>query len=116
MQDGSCGFVLPKHQNLKYIDIDNGMHFGVIDIIASLINEDDCLSEILDNWISKKEKLKRHFTILSDGSSHLLTLSIESLNRMKFDFLDTYETFFRDGLSRLKKAFAVKVMTAQKCL
>ena len=91
------------------------MHFGVIDIIASLLNDDDCLSELLDNWISKKEKLKRHFTIVSDEPSHLLTLSIESLNRMKFDFLDTYETFFKDGLSRLKKTFAIKVITAQKC-
>ena len=29
-QSGSCGFVLPKHNNLKYINIDDGMHFGIM--------------------------------------------------------------------------------------
>ena len=91
MQDGNCGFVLPKHGNFKYIDIDIGMHFGVIDIIASLLSDDECLSELLENWITKKEKLKRHFTVISVEQSDLLSLSIEGLSKMKFDFLDTYE-------------------------
>ena len=91
MQDGNCGFVLPKHGMFKYIDIDIGMHFGVIDIIASLLSDDECLSELLENWITKKEKLKRHFTVVSVEQSDLLSLSIEGLSKMKFDFLDTYE-------------------------
>jgi len=105
MQRGSCGFALPKHQNLKYININIGMHFGIIDIVASLRENEKItsVSEIVENWMSRKEKLKRHFTIVADDETHLLTLSTENLNRMKFDFLDNYEQLFRDALCRYKK-------------
>ena len=78
------------------------MHFGIIDIIASLMNDDDCIDEMLENWINRKEFLKRHFTVVTTEHTHLLTLSISNLDKMKFDFYNTYETVFRDGLKRLK--------------
>lgn len=36
LKEGSCGFVLPKHRNIKYINIDVGQHFGIIDIVGSM--------------------------------------------------------------------------------
>ena len=35
LKEGSCGFVLPKHKNAKYINITTGAHFGIIDIVSS---------------------------------------------------------------------------------
>lgn len=37
LKDGECGFVLPKYQNLKYIDIQLGYSFGLIDIVATIL-------------------------------------------------------------------------------
>jgi len=31
------------------------MHFGIIDIIASLIGNDMSKDELIDNWMAKKE-------------------------------------------------------------
>ena len=90
-QSGSCGFVLPKHNNLKYINIDDGMHFGIIDIIASLLENEMVLAEVIDDWITRKEILKRQFTVMADKETSLLTLSVQNLDRMKFEFLETYE-------------------------
>lgn len=35
---GEAGFVLPQYNNLAYISISEGCHFGIIDIFASLLN------------------------------------------------------------------------------
>jgi len=36
LKGGSCGFVLPKHKNIKYIDVQIGGYFGLIDIVGSV--------------------------------------------------------------------------------
>jgi hypothetical protein len=41
LKKGSCGFVLPKHLNIKYIDINLGYTFGVVDIIGSILRLED---------------------------------------------------------------------------
>ena len=66
MKGGSCGFVLPKHNNFKYININPGMHFGIIDIIASLLENDMVYADVIDDWITRKTLLKRQFTIIAD--------------------------------------------------
>ena len=38
-KDGEAGFVLPKHRNLKFIDIYKGAFFGVVDICGSMTKE-----------------------------------------------------------------------------
>ena len=37
LKKGECGFVLPRHNDSKYIDIDVGQEFGIHDIIASIL-------------------------------------------------------------------------------
>ena len=37
LKQGSCGNVLPRHSNIKYIDMNTGSCFGVIDIIGSML-------------------------------------------------------------------------------
>ena len=37
IKQGQCGFVLPKHGNLSYIDIKEGQMFGIIDVVHSML-------------------------------------------------------------------------------
>jgi len=90
MRSGSCGFVLSQYNNIKYVNIDPGMHFGIIDIISCLIEKDMKIDEIIEDWIARKDILKRQFTVRTDEETQLMTLSIKSLNSMKFEFQETY--------------------------
>lgn len=53
LTDGKAGFVLPKYQNTAYIDIEIGSHFGIIDIIGSVLS-----AKIeFDDWMMYKDKI-----------------------------------------------------------
>ena len=41
LKKGSCGFVLPKHNNFKFIDIGHGNTFGAVDIIGSILRHEE---------------------------------------------------------------------------
>ena len=56
LMKGECGFVLPKHNDAKYIELAVGNHFGVIDIVGSILGDP---TRDLENWLSYKESLKR---------------------------------------------------------
>lgn len=34
---GKAGFVLPKYKNATYIEINIGAHFGIVDIVGSVL-------------------------------------------------------------------------------
>lgn len=88
LMQGSCGFVLPKHKNAKYITIKPGSQFGIIDIVGCILQlEHDEQEDVLD----KKSLLRRQFTVMSDTGSEQLMLSINDLNRMRNEFLENYE-------------------------
>lgn len=48
MINGNAGYVLPKHQNIMYIEFSEGCHFGIIDIVSYFV-ENDHLDH--QNWI-----------------------------------------------------------------
>lgn len=56
LKHGECGFVLPRHSNIKYIEIKSGNFFGIIDIVGSMLTIE---AEDFENWNHYKEKLKR---------------------------------------------------------
>lgn len=56
MQNGIAGYVLPRHENLMYIKLTQGLHFGVSCIVGSFMDEDDF---DIDSWIYFRDKLKR---------------------------------------------------------
>ena len=60
LSKGNCGFVLPKHKNLKYVDVKQGGYFGVIDIIGSMMEHG---IENMDDWGQNKDKMVRKFTV-----------------------------------------------------
>jgi CRP-like cAMP-binding protein len=113
LREGNCGFVLPKHSNAKYIDIEKRSHFGVHDIIGYICESENNADK--DNWIHQKGKLTRQFTCLADQSSQLLTLSIDDLNRMKMEFLDSYHELFEEAMKSLDLALMLKLRAIRDC-
>lgn len=37
---GQCAFVLPKYNNVKYVNINQGSNFGIEDIVGSVIKNE----------------------------------------------------------------------------
>jgi hypothetical protein len=110
--NGECGFVLPKHKNVKYINFNQGIHFGIVDIIGSVLNEPN---QDIENWISHKDKLHRQFTAMSQTRCEILTLSINDLNRMKHEFQEPYEQLFDGAYLRLQRCLKIRVQAIKYC-
>lgn len=55
VKDGNCGFILPRHKNIKYIDLVKGSYFGLTDIIATMLHIDK--ENELDQWMKYKGQL-----------------------------------------------------------
>ena len=91
LREGNCGFVMPKYNNKKYVDIKQGSQFGVIDIIACVMEHDEF---DLDNWLARKDLLRRQFTIMASTKSTLLSFSVHDFNRMKCEFLEVHNQLF----------------------
>jgi len=73
LKNGKCGTVLPRHQNMKYIDFPSSCYFGEMDLVCASLdftgNDDSNESVVtfnLDNWMSNKDKIKRQFTVMAD--------------------------------------------------
>lgn len=62
-ESGSLGYVLPKYSNCKYINIDKGSHFGLVDIVFSSLKDE---SFDIGNFLYHKDKMKRKFTVMGD--------------------------------------------------
>lgn len=113
LKTGNCGYVLPKFENAKYIDIQPGMDFGMEDIVGSIIKSEE---NIQDEWISHKDQLIRQFTVLGNNeSSLLLMLSINDLHRMQLEFVESYEQLFLHSYKRLEGALKHKIESVNKC-
>lgn len=82
LREGVIGNVLPHHFNIKYINYPVGSHFGVLDIVCS------CLSKnmAIDDWVKSYTVLKREFTVMTQTTSELITLSMQDLEQTKEDF------------------------------
>ena len=57
LKEGSTGFVLPKHKNTKYININQGNYFGVIDIVGCILQNQDTYHD--EQVFKGKDKLTR---------------------------------------------------------
>ena len=56
-----CSFVLPKYNNLAYININTGELFGLIDLIACSMEHGFQIEE----WQKNKMYLKQYFSIIA---------------------------------------------------
>ena len=48
LQNGNAGYVLPRHENLMYVKLNAGLHFGVSCIVGSFVDQDNF---DIDMWI-----------------------------------------------------------------
>ena len=118
LKSGSCGFVLsPKYRNTKYIDFPEGSQFGVTDIIGSVLSlgDDEDLEYSLENWILYRDRLKRQFAVGAQTECEMLTLSIEDMYSMRSEFVEAYETLFRNAYYRLDRAHRLKLQAIKYC-
>jgi hypothetical protein len=109
---GLCGYVLPKYNNAYYIKIGEGNHFGLIDIIGSLLEGGH---EDFDNWINYKDNIKRQFTIMALQNVELLSFSITDLNKMKMEFFEAYNSIFSNQYKRLDRTLKIKLKAMKYC-
>jgi hypothetical protein len=61
------------------------------DIVGSIIKNDDIDQ---DEWISRKDKMIRQFTLMVTEKATLLLFSVHDLNKMQVEFLELYESLF----------------------
>ena len=90
LQEGVCGYVLAK-SNFKYINVTKGYIFGFVDIISSILENEDVSNE---DWISRPDKMQRGFTAMASEHAKLWSLSIQDIKRMRSEFLEIYREFF----------------------
>jgi CRP-like cAMP-binding protein len=112
MKHGECGFVLPRHSNIKYIEIKPGNFFGIIDIVGSMLSIE---AEDFDNWCHYKEKLKRQFTIQTQEKTELMSLNLDDLNNMSKEFTESYEDLLNCAYTRLNRAHKIKLLAIKYC-
>jgi len=60
LSKGSCNFVVPNELNYPYLQIQEGEHFGLIDVAGNLKGKYHCFD--LTNW-EKAGHMPRLFTV-----------------------------------------------------
>ena len=60
-----------------------GNHFGLVDILGSIFKNEDMS---LEDWFFRKDKMKRHFTTMSDAMAEMLILSTQDIRRIQLEF------------------------------
>jgi CRP-like cAMP-binding protein len=109
---GMANMVLPSYENACYVNINKGNHFGIMDIIGSIVTNNEL---DFSGWFQRKELVHRQFTVLATKDIECLTLSIQDLNRMKQEFFETYELMFDQQLIRLKTIWKIKLNAMKQC-
>ena len=112
LKNGVAGYVLSRYQNLMYVTLNRGGHFGVSDILGSLIEKGNFH---IDDWIKCRENLKRQFTVQCKEQCELLTLSIQDLDMMKNEFYDAYTVLFQNSFNRLRRTIMIKLKAIKYC-
>ena len=100
-----------RYNNARYFSIEEGDHFGEIDIVFE-VNQ-----SILENPENESKPFShnfkgiyRRFTVQATKACSLLTLSTDNLFKMQYEFADQFDEIFRDGLKRLIDASRNKYM------
>ena len=94
------------YRNLKYISISTGQYFGVLDIVSTCIKYKN---DSYDDLMQYKGLMRREFTIKSQTNCELLTLNVRIIDKMKQEFLESYEMLFDMALRRLRYSIKLKL-------
>lgn len=97
---GKAAFVLPRFENEIYIIINEGDHFGLVDIIP----EENKKKKNKRKKNKKKEgwEMKRRYSVQAIAKSELMALKTEDLTLLQAEFPEIYEEFFTTAFKRTK--------------
>ena len=112
IKEGSCAFVLPKFNKVKYINIKKGSEFGAEDIISTILKND---FEDDDEWIQNKDQLIRQFTVMADQPTELLLLSISDLRKLQSEFVEAFNRLLEIAYKRLEFILLIKLDCSNQC-
>jgi CRP-like cAMP-binding protein len=108
---GECSFVLPKHDNQKYVKVNEGGSFGAVDIMGSVFKND----VELETWFSRKDVLKRQFSTMASTYCEMMSLSVQDLYRIQVEFLEYYEYLINEKTDFLQKLLLIKLAAIKVC-
>ena len=99
---GMLGYVLTRFNNIIYIEIDNGDHFGHTDMIQNKnsMKRSDIMAK---GKILAGKDLIRLFSVQALAKSDLLIIAMTDLEKMKIEFLDTFIEMFTTAYYRQKR-------------
>ena len=109
--DGLASFVLPSYDNTRYIDIEVGDNFGMIDIIGSTRTQDFEMNE----WYEKKNQLKRQFSVMAINNVVIQILSMQDLFRMEQEFESCFESMVTESNCLLSPSLQQKLSAMKTC-
>lgn len=109
---GQASFVIPRYENTRYIHLNVGHHFGIIDIIGCQQMKDFDI----DDWIKKRNLIQRQFTIMSnDNPVEVLLLDVIDFHKMRQEFYDCYEEIFYQSIGVLRISLHAKLRALRQC-
>lgn len=108
---GKAGYVLPRQNNMTYVELNRGYHFGVSCIAGSFIDRSDwSMDNIIDRWIiTYRDSLRHQFTVQCQDQCEMLTLSISDLIMMRNEFYETYCQLFDNVGNILIRLFRIRI-------
>lgn len=110
---GVAGYVLPRYNNAVYITVESGDHFGLIDLVydSEILN----ISTKMTKKAIESDSIHRRFTVQALIECELLTLTLEELDALKFEFPDIFQELFQNSIKRLKGALKQKYEAIKLC-
>jgi CRP-like cAMP-binding protein len=115
---GLAGFVLPRFDNTVYIKIETGDHFGHTDIIIDDLSVSAFISitspQIPEKPLKSKDYIRR-FTTQALIDCEMLQLSVEDIERMKFEFPDIFIELFVNNQKLLVEQLEIKLEAVKLC-
>lgn len=102
--------MLPRFDNKPYLVVEEGAHFGHIDLAQELrfIGAEPDLGNAMRNNIQIAD-LMRLFTVQAFNSCDLLQLSISELFKMKLEFPKHFLDLFEGSRERLQQDLILKL-------
>lgn len=83
---GSAGYVIPFKRNVVYIEIEQGNHFGEIDIVNAALTSNIGMDLLMNNILSCSHLLLRMFTVQAVKDCVLLIMPLDCLHKMHRHF------------------------------
>ena len=93
---GKAGYVLLKYSTKVYIEILHGDLFGHVDLALNkaFFKNQKNFKKVLNK---NKDDMRRNFSVRAIETCDLLTLSVDDLEKMMFEFPDVYYELINDA-------------------